>query len=347
MKLKIQLFLIAITLLLHACFRKDDKIVLPPPGEKQIATVAQGTDYANQIFFDLNNGVVLTNEYAAWDLAFETTAEGYHIWINGGKGMYAGMKNETNFNIVQDTIGVKWRWDSPTGNPDSTAIGDWVNYIPTSSQKPYTSNKTDEINDINSSFGNVYIIDRGSSFNNSTRFWKVKFLWVNANAYKLKYGLLNNTQVDSIIIEKQTAYNYSYFTFSNGGQQLTMEPPKTEWDIVFTRYRYVFYNTIPYTPYQVSGVLLNPTGIYAGVDSTMNFDDIDYQKALSVPLFNRRDVIGYNWKYYSFSSQSYIVVPNRNYIIRDEKGYYWKLRFVDFYNNNGEKGYPKFEYQRL
>jgi hypothetical protein len=175
----------------------------------------------------------------------------------------------------------------------------------------------------------------------------VKFLWVNANAYKLKYGLLNNTQVDSIIIEKQTAYNYSYFTFSNGGQQLTMEPPKTEWDIVFTRYRYVFYNTIPYTPYQVSGVLLNPTGIYAGVDSTMNFDDIDYQKALSVPLFNQRDVIGYNWKYYSFSSQSYIVVPNRNYIIRDEKGYYWKLRFVDFYNNNGEKGYPKFEYQRL
>lgn len=347
MKFNSHILFLILSVTLSSCFRKDEKVTLPPPGDKQIATVAQGNDYAQQIFFDLHNGVILTNEFALWDLAFETSPSGYHIWINGGKGMFAGMKNETNFNAVQDTIGVKWRWDSPTGNPDSTAIGNWVNYIPISMQKPYSSNKVDEVNETNNSFGNVYIIDRGNTFNSSNRFWKVKFLWVNAEAYKLKFGLLNNTQVDSIIIQKQTAYNFSYFTFSNGGQQINMEPPKTDWDIVFTRYRYVFYNTTPYTPYQVSGVLLNPNGIYAGADSTMNFDDIDYQKALTIPLVNTRDVIGYDWKYYSFSSQSYLVQSNKNYIIRDEKGYYWKLRFLDFYNNNGEKGYPKFEYQRL
>jgi hypothetical protein len=335
---------LSITATLTSCFRKDEALTLAKPGEVKVSTVGQGSDYSNQIFFDLNDGEILKNNYAEWDLAFENSASGYRIWINGGKGVYAGSKNESNFNLVSDTLGVKWNWDSPTGNPDSTAIGNWTYYIPTAAQKPSTTERIDETDRSNSP---VYIIDRGTMYNGVQRFWKVKFLWVNSDAYKLKYGLLNNTLVDSIIINKNNQYNYAYFTFNNGGQQLTVEPVKTTWDILFTRYRYVFYNTTPYTPYLVSGVLLNPTGIYAGVDSTMNFEDIDYQKAKTVKLTNERDIIGYNWKTYSFTSSSFIIVPNRNYIIRDEKGYYWKLRFIDFYNQSGEKGYPKFEYQRL
>ncbi len=330
--------------MLSSCFREDDIFTLEEPGEIKVASVGQGNDYSNQIFFDLHDGQILKNNYADWDLSFESGPNGYHIWINGGKGMYAGSKSETNFNLVQDTTGVKWRWDSPTGNPDSTAIGNWTTYIPTSAQKPIPANKMDEAE---RSTGLVYIIDRGSSHNGSQRYWKVKFVWVNNDAYKVKFGLLNNTFVDSLIIKKNSQYNFAYFTFDSGGQQITMEPVKTTWDLVFTRYRYVFYNTTPFTPYMVSGVLLNPTGIYAGVDSTMTFEEIDYQKAKTVKLINERDVIGYNWKLYSFTTSSYIMAPNRNYIIRDEKGYYWKLRFIDFYNQSGEKGYPKFEYQRL
>jgi hypothetical protein len=344
-RIRYSIIALVVAILFSSCFRKEDTLTLSKPGNVEVATIAQGSDYANQIFFDLNDGNMLVNDFAMWDLAFENGVNGFHIWINGGKGMYAGVVNETNIDMVQDTVGLTWRWDSPTGNPDSTAIGNWTNYLPTSSQKPYTSvQRPDESEQTT---GAVYLVDRGNTFNNADRYWKIKFLWVTGDAYKIKYARLDNTYKDSLIIEKSNQFNFSYFTFDNGGQQITVEPNKSTWDIVFTRYRYVFYSTTPYTPYVVSGVLLNPTGIYAGVDSTLTFEEIDYQNAKQVTLVRARDIIGYNWKTYSFDSQSYLIAPNRNYIIRDEKGYYWKLRFIDFYNESGEKGYPKFEYQRL
>jgi len=36
-----------------------------------------------------------------------------------------------------------------------------------------------------------------------------------------------------------------------------------------------------------------------------------------------------------------------NYVIRDRDGFFYKLRFIDFSNDMGEKGYPKFEFVRL
>ena len=46
-----------------------------------------------------------------------------------------------------------------------------------------------------------------------------------------------------------------------------------------------------------------------------------------------------------FESQYYSVRDDINYIIKDTQGRYFKFRFIDFYNSEGNKGYPKFEYQ--
>ena len=116
---------------------------------------------------------------------------------------------------------------------------------------------------------------------------------------------------------------------------------------MFTRYRYIFYNTTPYTPYLVSGVLLNPQGIAAGLDSTKAFSEADVAFAQQLPLSTQRDEIGFNWKAYNFTTSTYETKQHFTYIIRDREGYYWKLRFLDFYNDQGEKGSPKFEFQRL
>ena len=42
-----------------------------------------------------------------------------------------------------------------------------------------------------------------------------------------------------------------------------------------------------------------------------------------------------------------VLIPDMNYVIRDRDGFFYKLRFIDFNNDMGEKGYPKFEYVRL
>lgn len=45
-----------------------------------------------------------------------------------------------------------------------------------------------------------------------------------------------------------------------------------------------------------------------------------------------------------FGKGAYIINPNINYVLQTANGIY-KLHFIGFYNDAGEKGYPKFEYQ--
>jgi hypothetical protein len=42
-----------------------------------------------------------------------------------------------------------------------------------------------------------------------------------------------------------------------------------------------------------------------------------------------------------------VIIEGLNYVVLDREGYFYKLRFISFYNNSGEKGYPTFEFQRL
>ena len=341
------LALLACAFALTGCFREDEKITLPPPGDAQLAQVNMGSTYDNQIFFSLRNGVVLTNNHAAWDLAFESSAPGYHVWLNGGKDMLAA---ETYTNSLESFTsvnnGLSWRWDESSWNPDSTAIGNWVGGgTTTASLAPASAMRTDD-NEVYST-GRVYIIDRGLTYAAADRYWKVVFVWYSATAYKLKFGKLDNSYMDSIVLEKNPAETYTYFTFDNGGKSIVMEPAPNQWDFVFTRYRYIFYNTTPYTPYLVSGVLLNPQGIAAGLDSTKAFAEADVAFAQQLPLSTQRDEIGFNWKAYNFTTSAYETKQHFTYIIRDREGYYWKLRFLDFYSDQGEKGSPKFEYRRL
>lgn len=345
---KTRLFaLLACVSIFTACFREDEKITLPPPGDAQVSQVSMGSSYDDQVFFSLRNGVVLTNQHAAWDLAFESTADGYHIWINGGKDMLAAKTSTNMFSDITSFNALTWRWDEASWNPDSTAIGNWVgNTVSGETALATVAMKTDE-NEIQST-GRVYVIDRGLTYEDVyERYWKVVFQSYSTSSYTFKYAKLDGSFEDSIVLDKNSQEAYTYFTFDGGGHSIVMEPTPVQWDFVFTRYRYIFYNTNPYTPYLVSGVLLNPQGISAAVDSTKAFADVDYDFAHTLPLSTQRDEIGFNWKSFNFTTQAYETKQHYTYIIRDRDGYYWKLRFLDFYNDQGEKGNPKFEYQRL
>ena len=49
----------------------------------------------------------------------------------------------------------------------------------------------------------------------------------------------------------------------------------------------------------------------------------------------------------NFNTNAYSVNPKMNYILKVADGFYYKLHFLDFYNDQGIKGYPKFEFQKL
>lgn len=327
-KLTIAIAAIISLLLVSSCLKKDDPVVLPSHDRNaQVASVNMGEDYRREVYFDLGTKDTSGSDYQAWDLAFETGNAGFHIWINGGKGIFAAQTSGSLLSVIPDTAAMDWKYDAPSWNADSTAIGNWT--LPANHQ--------------------VYIISRSASPANPDKFWKIIFKEVNPNSYTIEFCRLNETAGKTMTINKPENHGYAYFSFDNYGTVVNKEPEKTRWDILFTHYRYVFNQYNPPMLYPVTGVLLNPYLTFAAIDSVTGYAAIDYSFAKTLALSQRRDIIGFEWKYVvlSQSSSYYEMRPYYVYIIKDQQGYYYKLHFIDFYDSLGKKGVPKFEYQRL
>lgn len=310
---------------LSSCMKEEIPIPTPPhiPGERQVNTVELTRDYRNQVFFSLkDNAVVSTNLKKSWDLGFESSDTGWRIWLNSAKAMFVAKTKETDILAVSDTTGnLSWKLDAVTGHPDSTAIGHWPTHE------------------------NVYVVDRG--FDEKGRhqgFASIKFKSYDTEKFIIEYRLLGNSEVSTLEIQKEEAVNLTCFSFDNGVKSI--QPPRETWDLLFTQYTYVFEEE-GNIPYVVTGVLLNRHETFAIEDSLLTFDEIDLESAQGMEFQTRLDVPGYNWKTYNFNTSSYIIHDQKSYVIKTQSEEYYKLRFLDYYNEFGESGSPKFEFQRL
>ena len=295
-------------------------------GEINLGSVDMGNDYNHQIFYSLSeNEIVKQNLETQWDIAFECRENGWHVILNSSLSGAVYNSNETEFSSVTNISGNEnWKYDSPNGNLDSTAFGDYRN-------------------------GNVYIINRGvcvSQGGASLGYKKVIINCVNSMQYEIRSADINGDLDNTIIITKDTNVNFLAFSL-NSNSILDIEPNKTQWDLLFTAYTHVFNSFTPPMPYRVSGVLLNRRNTTVKVDTNNNFENIDYETVNQYEFSSNIDEIGYDWKNYSFSTSMYSVDINKTFIIRNQSGLFFKLRFIDFYNDNGDKGSPKFELQQL
>jgi hypothetical protein len=303
------------------CEPKEKAIVLPPAGDARPGTVVLGEKYEKQVFYDFEeNAVVSVSDVASWDLAFESGKEGSHVYMNGGKGVFLYNTHQTDFAQVTDVPGAmnatNMLFDDPGGAPDSTAMRDWRG----------TNGESKE---------EVYIAKL-----NDTTYYKLMLLSVNSERYELRYGRIKDETPIALAIPKDDAYNFSYFSFAKG--LVTPEPPKATWDVVFTRYRFI-YRDINNFPYEVNGVLLNPYKVMAATDFSRTFEEITYENSNTLTYTNKRDIIGSDWKAYNFSTGRYDVKKNNSYILRTRNEKVYKLRFLDFYSAAGAKGTPVFE----
>ncbi len=302
------------------CFPEDKPILLPLPGKVQLMQITQGPDYERQYFFHFERGDTLGSDYHSWDLCFSTSDR--QVWINGGNMALVARTSAQSLYQVRDTQQLQWHIDAASWHPDSTAIGSWWSHP------------------------QVYVIDRGARFAADRRWFKIKLQEVDGNTCRLQYALLNANDSAEVLIVKDLRKHYMYFSFDQGANPPFEEPDRDRWELLFTRYRHVFFDQQPPLPYVVTGVLLNPS-VAVAIDSLNSFEEINDTMARSLHYVARRDAIGFQWKYFDFSTQAYVVRPYVTYVILDQKGVYWKMRFIDFYNDAGQKGYPTFEYQRL
>ncbi len=336
------LLLFAIILLMSACLKEEDPVAPPDlQGDVETAEIPMGAQYAKQYFFDLGtNQIVSSNLKTDWDLAFECGIDGHRIILNSSKFMFAWNTESKIFEDITNETGAFWKWDVASGNLDSTAIGEWGEYA----DGKVISEK------------NVYVIDRGKNSDNSRiGYKKVIFESLENDFYTLRFANLDGSEEDTFQIKQNDDYSFVYFSFNNGGRQVAVAPAKTTWDLAFTQYTHIFSETpdnIPQPdtliPYIVTGALLNHYEAVAEKEFSKPFADITFDDAVGRLFTNQsNDIIGYNWKYFNFEEITYTVLPEKVYIIRDTEGYLYKLHFIDFYSNTGEKGFPKFEFQRL
>ncbi len=303
---------------LTACTTRE----LPIPKRSEMTSqLYMGADYSDQIFYSLAEGKeVSRNLKTDWDISFESGAEGFHVLLNGSKLMYAYNTGTNDFNAVTDTAGFASgkKMDAASGDLDATAIGDW---------------RTDHP---------VYIIDRGITVQGAIGLVKFQVTNVTASGYSIICQDMATEKKFTLDIQKDNAYNNIFLSLNDGGKVVTIEPPKDKWDLCFTQYSV----EIP-IPYMVTGVLTNRYQTETAMDSLTAFAAIDLAFAQQMEFSKSLDVIGYEWKSYDLEAGIYQVDLSKNYIVKTSEDFFYKLRFVDFYNEQGEKGYPKWTVQRL
>jgi hypothetical protein len=194
----------------------------------------------------------------------------------------------------------------------------------------------------------VYVIDRGSIITDASRYMQFKIIYVDPNKYILQIANLDGSNIHNFTVQKDPSKAHVYFSFDNNGTYLNFEPEKNNWHFCFLRYRYVYYQFSPPLLYSVTGIFINNHKVQAAIDSTLLFANVNYNNVQQMHFSHNRDAMGFDWKVYNFTNGRYTTRSFVNYIVKSNYPLkYYKIRFIDFYDDNGLKGTPRFEVQGM
>lgn len=325
-----------LSILLISCFEQESPISPVDRGDLQITEIEMTEDYVNQLYFDLStNSVVRQNRYDIWHLAFECYEDRHYIRINDGKVMRGIDLGKIDFLDVPRVRTTDLYYDKGDGTPDSTIISKWW---------------TEENGKIVSK-EHIYYLDLGFDADASRDGNAVlKINGYENDTYSISWYLTNEDIVYTAEIKKDPEVNHIMFSLENGGEVLHLEPPSTDWDLIFTKYTDLATLQGTTIPYSLTGALINEARIGVAkfnteVDS-IDFNKITFRDALQFEYSNKRTAIGYDWKLYDFDL-GYSVQPNIFFVIREDETLYYRFRFLDFLNDEGLKGYPEIAYLPL
>lgn len=323
-----------IILLLSSCFKEEDKLSLNPA---ETESMVLGEDYGNVFYYNLaSKSVVSENHWSEWNLAFYSQEGDYHIRLNDAANMKAFNAQTTNFESVT-SLKPEWRSivDDAKGSRDNLAL-------------KFETLKT--IDDTTFYKPNVYVLLLGTNpSGDEIGYKKMTLLYTYSNKYKIRYSNLDNTESYEYIITKDAVVNFIHFSFANKGNQVIIEPDKTTWDVVFTRSTDItitndFVDTI--FDYSVTSVLLNPLFTKAYEETEINYDDISIKDIKYQKLTNQLNIIGFEFKSFNLTTGYYTIKPNKSYVIKDINDFYYKIKFVGFYDpNTNIKGTISFVYE--
>ena len=315
--------MLAASIFFAAC-EKEEIPVEPVPREGIIShTFELGTAYRNQLWVDLATGEIRQSaNLMDWDLALRHTDEGLRLHLNTARFMSAWKTPFTSLQEADDTTGF--------GAGKRLEIAADFHSNPAIDPAPEV--------------GDIYLIDLGfSDIGLPLGLRWLQVVAVDETALEVDVRAHNSQEVIRHRIEAPAANGAQRFYSLSEDRVPPTEP--VAFDLLFTKYTYAFVE--PPVPYLVSGVLLNHRRVRCAVISDRDFADIALRDTANMEFTNQPDAIGYDWKSYNFDEARYTVDATRTYIIQAYSGYYYKLRFTDFYSPQGIVGFPTLEVQPL
>ncbi|MDH6253152.1 hypothetical protein M2347_002879 [Chryseobacterium sp. H1D6B] len=293
-----------------------------------------GPNYQNRVFFDFSANTIVSQPADSWDVAFYRNATfGFGTRINDAQNIevYQASNNPVNWNTI--TTNDTSTYGAPLYNPDQTN-----DLYDGAFEQGTATYGWGEYNGANHHVeGKVIFILKYLSTGAYVKFMIDDYY----GGYTFKYAKWNTatsswdaTQTKTIANGTDDAY-FNYFSFTTGDKVANLEPPKANWDLMFTRY-WSFYANI--MMYRLSGVVQSPTVSIAKVQPETQETGALAVLPASTAFSNNITTIGHSWKPTSG------VYSDAVYYVKQGSDYY-RMYFTQ--NGGASTGNMYFKYKNI
>ncbi|WP_127846495.1 HmuY family protein [Psychroflexus aestuariivivens] len=310
-----------------------------------------GPNQPNQVYVDLSGQNSTAINRAAWDLAFYQGEE-FRVKLNGSLFMATAELDETDITAItsQDVASLQGQVAVGTFNPSNMA---------------YVDAPSGEINETaiaeianNNEDNKVYLLNLGNSVGTETpqpgsvelsgepRGWKKIRILKDGINYILQHADLDATEFEEISISKSGNNAFEYVNLASNS---TVEVDQNiQWDIEFT----TFTNEIEgagsygYSDFVVNNRLANVSA-YAVENSEIEYADYNIEDVSDEEFSLDQRAIGSNWRVGGGPNSSPTLKQELFFVLKDSDENIYKIRFTALTDENGVRGFPKFEYEKL
>jgi hypothetical protein len=296
--------------------------------------LSMGASYQNRVFFDFSANSIVSQPANTWDIAFyRNSAMDFGTRINDAQTIQVYEASNVPANWGTIDIANIASWGAPKYNPDIT-----TSLKNGAFEQGSATYGWGDYNVANHHIqGKIIFVLKYVSTNEYIKFMIDDYY----GGYTFKYSKWNAvtstwdaTVTKTIANGTDDAY-FNYFSFTTGEKVANLEPPKANWDLMFTRFYTNFMNIMMY---KMAGILQGPTVSVARVQP-----ETQDTSAATLPapaaFLNNIATIGYSWKPTSGAPYSDVA-----YYVKKGSDYY-RMYFI---TNGGEaNGNMYFKYKNI
>ncbi|MCL7988930.1 HmuY family protein [Sphingobacterium sp. lm-10] len=331
-----------------SCSREDTLPPEIPPSEGTQLTLQGGEGGANAVnavYVDLSTDTQVPVARNAWNLGFHAGNE-FRVIVNNQMSAGALATTFTDLQAVSSAnVDInQFVTDQSAPNPAHFELfDDTIGRITYTAIAEISTNPTEN---------QVYVINPqvGTSVN-ADNLWKVRVQRSGNAGYTMQYAPLNSNDIQTATINKDAAYNFQFFSFTQGPVQI--EPVRAQWDFVWSASSYYTNFRGVMVPYSFSDIIFinhlagaQAAEVIVGQNNfNIAYTDFNESHLNQVQLINHRNVIGSTWR--ATTGNPIGAFNNRYYILRDSANNIYKIRFngMGSGNDGADRGYPQLEYQ--